>query len=150
MLGKFKAAFAKRVHDASIEEDSDEQQVALAAAMLLLEVAWVDHEIEHRELDAIRTSLNQLYAIPASQADAVIEEARIEHERSVGVHEFTRSLNEQLSIEERRQLVVCLWRLNEFDGSSFHQEENAIRKISNLLYLNHSEFIAAKLAAKST
>lgn len=148
MLSKFKSVFARRVHDETIETDSDEQQVALAAAMLLLEVAWADHEIEDRELVAIRASLTRLYDVPPAQVEAVIEEAKVEHDRSVGVHEFTRTLNEHLDLAERRQLLECLWRLNEFDGSAFHYEENAIRKIANLLYLSHSEFIAAKLAAK--
>ena len=35
--------------------------VAQAAAMLLLEVAWADHEIEAAELDAMRRTLRSLY-----------------------------------------------------------------------------------------
>ena len=148
MLERFKTAFALRVHDESIVDDTDDQQVALAAAMLLLEVAWADHDIEDRELDLIRLALKNLYDISDSQVEAVIVEAKKEHDESAGIFPFTRTLNEQLNTEERRELLEALWRLNAFDGSSFHYEENTIRKISELLYLNHSEFIAAKLAAK--
>ena len=148
MLERFKAAFARRVHDESIVDDTDDQQVALAAAMLLLEVAWADHDIEDRELDLIRSSLKQLYDISDSQVEAVIVEAKKEHDESAGIFPFTRTLNEQLNTQERCNLLESLWRLNAFDGSSFHYEENVIRKISELLYLNHSEFIATKLAAK--
>lgn len=148
MLDRFKAAFARRVKDHSIEDDSDDQQVALAAAMLLLEVAWADHEIEERELELIRNALMALYDISGSQVEAVIEEARLEHQEISSIFPFTRTLNEQLDTSERKRLLESLWRLNAFDGSAFHYEEGVIRKIAELLYLTHADFITAKLDAK--
>ena len=38
----------------------EEVSVAQAAAMLLLEVAWADHEIEAAEIDAMRRTLKSL------------------------------------------------------------------------------------------
>lgn len=148
MLERFKSAFARRVNDESIEADSDDQQVALAAAMLLLEVAWADHEIEARELALIRSSLIALYDISESQVESVVAEAKLEHQNISGIFPFTRSLNEQLSTSERKRLLESLWRLNAFDGSAFHYEESMIRRIAELLYLTHADFIAAKLGAK--
>ena len=149
MLDRFKAAFARRVKDDSIEDDSEDQQVALAAAMLLLEVAWADHEIEERELTLIRDALITLYDISESQVEAVIAEARLEHQEVSSIFPFTRALNEQLNTVERKRLLESLWRLNAFDGSAFHYEESVIRKIAELLYLTHPDFIAAKLGAKN-
>lgn len=149
MLDRFKTAFARRIKDDSIESDSDDQQVALAAAMLLLEVAWADHEIEERELALIRNSLIALYDISESQVESVITEAKLEHQEISSIFPFTRTLNEQLNTDERKRLIESLWRLNAFDGSEFHYEEGVIRKIAELLYLTHSEFIAAKLNAKN-
>ncbi len=149
MLDRFKATFARRVKDDSIESDTDDQQVALAAAMLLLEVAWADHEIEEREVKLIRNALVTLYDISDGQVEAVIAEAKLEHQEISSIFPFTRALNEQLDTPERRRLLESLWRLNAFDGSAFHYEEGVIRKISELLYLTHADFIAAKLGAKS-
>lgn len=149
MLERFKRSFARRVKEQSIEQDSDDQQVALAAAMLLLEVAWADHEIESREIDLIRSSLLSLYDISDQQVQAIVKEAELEHKDVSGIFPFTRTLNEQLDLEERRRLLEALWRLNAYDGSSFHYEESTIRKIAELLYLTHADFIRAKLAAKS-
>ena len=149
MLDRFKAAFARRVKDASIESDTDDQQIALAAAMLLLEVAWADHEIEERELALIRSSLVALYEISDKQVESVIAEAKLEHREISSIHPFTRALNEQLNTDERKRLLESLWRLNTFDGSEFHYEEGVIRKIAELLYLTHTDFITAKLGARS-
>ena len=150
MLDRFKTAFARRVKDESIEDDSDDQQVALAAAMLLLEVAWADHEIEEREIELIRTALIALYDISESQVEAVIAEAKLEHQEISSIFPFTRALNEQLDTVGRKRLLESLWRLNAFDGSAFHYEESVIRKIAELLYLTHGDFIAAKLGAKTS
>ncbi len=149
MLDRFKVAFARRVKDATIEDDTEDQQVALAAAMLLLEVAWADHEIEERELTLIRDALINLYDISDSQVEAVIAEARLEHQEISSIFRFTRALNQQLNTEERKRLLESLWRLNAFDGSAFHYEESVIRKVAELLYLTHNDFIVAKLGAKS-
>ena len=149
MLDRFKVAFARRIKDDSIEADSEDQQVALAAAMLLLEVAWADHEIEARELALIRSSLTALYDISESQVESVISEVKLEHQEISSIFPFTRTLNEQLDTTERKRLLESLWRLNAFDGSAFHYEEGVIRKISELLYLTHADFITAKLSAKS-
>ena len=148
MLERFKTAFARRVKDDSIESDTDDQHIALAAAMLLLEVAWADHEIEERELALIRSSLIALYGISESQVESVITEAKLEHQEISSIFPFTRTLNEQLSTDERKRLLENLWRLNAFDGSAFHYEEGTIRKIAELLYLTHTDFIQAKLGAK--
>ena len=148
MLERFKKTFARRINEQSIEEDTDDQQVALAAAMLLLEVAWADHEIESREIDLIRSSLSSLYDISEQQVKAIVAEAEREHKDVASIFPFTRTLNEQLDLNERRHLLESLWRLNAYDGSSFHYEESTIRKIADLLYLTHADFIRAKLAAK--
>ena len=148
MFEKLKATFAARVKQPSITEDDEQQQVALAAALLLLEVAWADHEIEDREIDLVRMSLQTLYSIDEDEVNAVVTEAKRKHEEVTSIYPFTRSLNEQLSLDEKRLLLAELWKLNAFDGSPFHYEENTIRRIAELLYLSHADFINAKLAVK--
>lgn len=148
MFERLKAIFTNGTNDELLIDTREDQQVALAAAMLLLEVAWADHEIEARELDLVRTALQSLYGVGDDHVDTVIQDARTQHESSTSILPFTRTLNEELSVEERRKLLDHLWRLNAFDGSEFHFEENVIRKVADLLYLNHSEFITAKLAAR--
>ena len=149
LFEKLKETLFRRVQDDSIADDTESQQVALAASMLLLEVAWADHEIETRELHLIRNALQSLYDISAAHVDSVIDEARVEHESSTSIFPLTRTLNEMLTLQERCKLLEHLWRLNSFDGSEFHYEESVILRISELLYLDHSQFIAAKLVAKN-
>ena len=129
-------------------ESTKHEIVPLAAAMILLEVAWADHNLEQHELDLIRNSLLALYGISSDKANAIVSHAQLEHKTNTSMYPFTRQLNESLSIEERRELLMHLWRLNAFDGSPFHYEESVIRTTAELLNLRHSEFIEAKLRAQ--
>lgn len=126
----------------------DNTIVPLAAAMVLLEVAWADHELEQKEIQFIREVLTSLYEVNEQQVEELLQRSRELRASSTGLYEFTRSLNETLDLNEKRTLLMHLWRMNSLDKSSFHYEENMIRKISDLLHLRHSEFIQAKLAAK--
>ncbi|MCY4658144.1 MAG: TerB family tellurite resistance protein [Gammaproteobacteria bacterium] len=128
-------------------EDDDTQDQVLAAAMLLIEVAWADHEIEEREVQTIRNALTDLYGIDNSEVEHVISKAQETHESSTGIYPFTTLLNEHLEHHEKRNLLEHLWRMNTFD-SEFHYEEYMIRRIADLLYCTHEEFIVAKLSAK--
>lgn len=126
----------------------EEVSVAQAAAMLLLEVAWADHEIEAAEIDAMRRTLKSLYRMDNAAIEALIRQARSDHEASTGLFPFTRTLNDALSAEEKTALLTELWRMTRFSGAQHHYEEHVIRRIADLLYLGHDDFIAAKLRAR--
>ena len=112
--------------------------------MLLLEVAWADHELEDQELEQVKVALESMYEIDQDTVSEIIDRARTDHEKSTGVFPFTRLLNERLDRSERKALLVHLWKVANFEGDKEHYEEHVIRKITDLLYLNHSDFIAAK------
>ncbi len=146
MFERLKGVFA-REQNSNVETESS--TVPLAAAMLLLEVAWADHELEDRELEQVKVALESMYDIDQDQGSEIVDRARADHEKSTGVFPFTRLLNERLDRSERKALLVHLWRVANFEGDKEHYEEHVIRKITDLLYLDHSDFIAAKREVQS-
>ena len=52
-----------------------------------------------------------------------------------------------MSLADRRTLIEQLWGIVYADGVIDKYEEAAIRKVSELLYVPHSAFVKAKLAA---
>lgn len=151
LLDRIRELFSSAAKDArnDLSVSDDEEIVPLAAALVLLEVAWADHTLEEKELDLIRNSLMALYGVEKDKANALVERAQTERSRTTSMYPFTKQLNDHLDISERKNLLVHLWRMNYFDGSPFHYEEGVIRKTAELLHLRHSEFIQAKLEAKS-
>ena len=146
MLKQIKEFFSA---DDQTDTNDDAHDEVLAAAMLLLEVAWADHELEERELATIRSALTDLYQISEDEIDTVIEKAQEAHDASVGIYPFTSLLNEHLAHDAKQRLLEHLWRMNTFEGAEFHYEEYMIRRIADLLYCTHEEFIAAKLNVKN-
>ncbi len=130
-------------------EDTDSENLqALAAAALLLEVAWADHDIAEDELALIERQLAQQFRLSPQEVAELVEESRQAHEESVGLYGYTRTINEQWSEPQKFELVTALWRLALADAGLHRYEEHTIRKIAELLYLSHSRFIEAKLKAR--
>jgi uncharacterized tellurite resistance protein B-like protein len=129
-------------------EPDPAQLVSLAAAALLLEVAWADHDVSDRELELIAAELTRKFGLGAAEVAELIEESRRDHAESVGVHQYTRVINAAWDESRRFELVLALWRLAFANDELHRYEEHTIRKIADLLYLSHERFIAAKLSAR--
>ncbi len=122
---------------------------AFAAAMLLFEVAWADHDMADEEIQSIKRSLHKLFDLSAENTDWIVNDARAKHEESVGLYEYTRTINEELNADEKYALIVALWQLANSDQQLEALEEHSIRRISELLYVPHAKFISAKQAARN-
>ncbi len=129
-------------------ETDDTPLVPVAAAALLIEVAWADHDISDEELAAIRGALMSQFGLSEPAATEIVEQSRAEHDESVGVYEFTRALVDAFDEGRRFELVTDLWRIAYSDAGLDHFEEHSIRKISELLYVSHARFIEAKRIAR--
>ena len=126
----------------------DEHAGAIAAAMLLLEVAWADQQISAEELERVRAALIQIFDVSADDASTLASQARAAHAASISMYPFTKVANESLSADAKKALLVNCWRLASVDAVVDEHEEHTIRRIADLLYLSHDDFIAAKLEAR--
>lgn len=127
---------------------SDPRLVPLAAATLLIEVAWADHDISEVELGVVRSALTSQFDLDDSEIEEILRESRSAHDESVGLYAFTRTLVEAWDESRRFELLVQLWRLALTDANLDRFEEHTIRKIAELLYVSHARFIEAKQRAR--
>ena len=132
------------------EAASEELSLPLAAASLLFEVAWADHNVSATEEAALQRALAKLFALSDADSQEVLVASRKLHRDSVGVHPYTRLLNESLAAAEKFELLVQLWKLAMVDDGLSHLEEHRIRAIAELLYIEHADFIAAKQQARGS
>jgi len=114
-------------------------------AVLLVEIARSDHEIDAAELDTIRAALAAASTLAPGEIDALVEEARAEADATLSLHAHVGRLNETLDKGGKIALVEQMWRVALADGDIDGYEDYTIRKLSDLLYLKHRDFMQAKL-----
>lgn len=119
----------------------------LAAAVLLLEVARADLADSDAELASLREGLAQDFGLEPSAIDALVREAGAHADRAVSLYEFVKAVNRERTPEQKRALLRRLWDVAFADGRLDPHEEALVRKLTDLLHLEHGDFIATKLAA---
>lgn len=144
LISKLKTLFTK---DGGGAQTQEARALELACAALLFEVARADFALEEVEQQAVRALLMTEFALTPEEITTVTEEASEQVDAATCLFEFTRTLNDLASIEQKRALLAMMWRVAMADNELSRYEEHLIRKVADLLYVPHSDFIAAKQQA---
>ncbi len=121
----------------------------LAMIALLLEIGRADHEVAAVEEQRILATATRVFGLDEPTAAALVARAAQRVETSISLDEFTGVLNQECSLADKRRCLVALWQVALADGRLDRFEEFYLRKICDLLYLSHQDFIQAKLAASA-
>jgi uncharacterized tellurite resistance protein B-like protein len=128
---------------------STQNSTALLASVILLGAAQADFEGTAEELDHVVQTISTTYDLSSEEVEELLEFARKARREAPDLQYFTHQINNRMSREEKRELVEDVWRIIYADGVVDKYEEHFVRKISNLLWLDHRDFIDAKLKAKA-
>lgn len=140
MLARIKALFLEDTDTA----ERDAHDIDLAAAALLVEVARADHEQSAEEEAAMGELLATSLRLSPEEVRAVLGRAGDAVEDATSLFEFTRLVNDHYSIDEKRHLVRSMWQVALADRDLDKYEEHIIRRVAELIYLPHAEFIQTK------
>lgn len=143
MLNSIKSFF--ETHFQIIETtDTTEHQLKLASAALLIEMMQQDGEIHEQEKQAVKTVLAQKFKLTKDELNELYELAEQEAHQATDFHQFTRLIAEHYSLPEKIKLVELLWQVAYADGHLDKYEEHMVRRIADLIYVSHSDFMQAK------
>ena len=148
MFDSIRKLFAAQLADVAGGTASAEHGYKLATAALLLEVTRADHEVSSAETAAVRNALSRAFKLSEAELSELIKLAEAEHDAAVCLYSFTRTINESLDERQKSRIVELLWMVAYADGELDSHEEHLIRKVTDLLYVSHAQFIAAKLRAE--
>lgn len=143
--------FFKELFESSGEANAEvnaDDNLHLAAAALLIEIAVSDEHFCEDELSALEKILNGKMGISQPKLDSIIEQAKADQGDATSIHQFTSLLNQNYNPIQKRDLVQYMWQIAYADGNLDKYEEYMIRKIADLVHLSHSDFILAKTRAK--
>lgn len=144
MLHKLKTLLRQVMSDGSDSDNYSAEDMNLAMAALLCEVANADHSIRHQEYDAKVHLLEKLLDLDTQQVAKLVEKAQQKAKKSVSLYDFTSQLR-SLEFEVRFELIKAMWVVAFADDHLDPLEESVIRQVAELLYVDHAEFIRAKL-----
>jgi len=125
---------------------ADVPSLTLAVCVLLLEIARADEEFLSEEEQHVIRTMKVRFSLSDEEADELIERATQVREESLDLWKFTNRVNEALDQEQKRKVLEEVWRVIYADGSLDSHEDYLVHKLANLLNLQHSELIEAKLA----
>jgi len=150
MLKSIKNFFASNFDSQEVEDTPKFQKVELAYAALLVEVINSDYKIDKRESKKLLEILNDKLDSNYEDLHEIIELAKLESDEATSLYEFTRLINDEYNYQEKVELIRNMWNIAFSDEELDKYEEYLIRKISDLIYVSHSDFIQSKLKAKNT
>ena len=121
------------------------RRAQIAAAVLLVEVARSDRNFSAVERETVRASVQRKFSLSPEEAQRLLELAELESRDAHDIYQFTSQIDASFSVEQKVKLIEELWRAAYSDAVLHEHEEHLIRRVTDLLHLSHSQFIAAKL-----
>lgn len=144
MLNKLLAFFQQE------EQKTEDHKPELAAAALLVEIMNADNDLSEVESDSIKSILFDTLFITAEVAEELLATAKKQVNEATDLFQFTEVINANYSAAEKINLIESLWKVAYSDKQLDKYEEHMIRRIADLLYVSHGDFIKTKNRIKAT
>ncbi|MEM8940662.1 MAG: TerB family tellurite resistance protein [Pseudomonadota bacterium] len=145
MIGALKRIFSEQCN---AEDRSSDDSRRLAAAALLVEVARADFEQGAEEDASMATLLRDNLDLSEEQVNELLEQAGSAVDQATSLYEFTRAINDYYEPGDKVKLISDLWRVAYADSSLDKYEEHIIRRVADLIYVPHEDFIRTKLEVR--
>ncbi len=146
MLRQLKTFFDKHFNNDEISAEEQQKQLNIAVAALLVEAVLIDNQTESSELERLKNILKTTYQIEQAEIEELISISEQELESSTDYYQFTQLINQHFERTEKLTILKQLWQIAVADGNVDVHEEHYIRKIADLLFIPHSDYIKIKLS----
>jgi uncharacterized tellurite resistance protein B-like protein len=125
-----------------------EHTLQLATAVLLIEVMKSDADEAPQEQAAILKILKERFALSDAEVTQLTELGHRTAKSANDFQQFTSRINRELNPSEKIRIIEYMWQVAYADGVISAHENHLMRKIADLLYIPHSDYITAKMSAK--
>ena len=115
-------------------EKPNSNDESINIACLLIHAAKIDENYTSEEKEIIKKTVKKLYP-ELNNLDDVVSKAEQKENDSNHIQEFTQDVK-SLSVENKTIIVETLWKIILSDGKSDIYENNLMRRLAGLLYLD--------------
>ena len=147
MLNAIKNFFEKNI---SPEANGDlDHELKLATAALLIEMMYQDDQVHEKEMDAAKEALMEKFGLTEDECHALFSLAEAEVKEAVDYHQFTSLIAREFTHAQKIKVVELLWSVAYADSHLDSMEEHMVRKIADLIYVSHKDFMKTKHKVQS-
>ena len=129
-----------------VQPRNQHDPLPLATAAVLLDVAYADGTFSPAEDGDVAGFLAQRFQLDPGDARELLEAAEEIRRKTVDHFALTHYIRKNTPLEERIGIVKVMWRLALADGKLHEYEGYLVRKLADLLGLEHRVMIDAKSA----
>ena len=123
--------------------------MSLISGALMVEVMAADHDFNSEEELKLKEILLNRFEIPESEIKKISEQMKKRADDATSLYEYTSLINENFNREEKLDLIRNLWAIAFADKILDRYEDSVIRRVCELTYVSHSDFIKTKLEMKN-
>jgi len=125
-------------------DSGGEDTLELAVAALMVEMARADFSEDQSEENEIKQLLESHFELTEQESADLLGRARTAVDDSVSLYDFTRTLHDVLDEQEKRKVILMLWKIALADNSLDKYEDYLIGKLAELLYVPRGDVIRLK------
>lgn len=151
MIASIKEFFQQFIEPGTRQTEADRgKALQIATAALLLEMMRMDEHIAVEERHSIIATLRQQFNLDSEQLTTLLDLAEQEARQATGYYQFTSLINKTCTADQKIRIIENLWQVAMADAHLDAHELHLMRKIADLLYVGHADFVAAKQRARQT
>ena len=141
LLKKLIPAFKDSTTD---EITSDVDQLQLATCILLIEVSKSDDNFDIEEQKKIKTLVQKKFQIAQDKIESLFAHSDERHNSMTSLFDWTDIINKECSYDQKCIIIGFMWDIAYIDGKIDKYEDFTIRKVADLIYVKHKDFISLK------
>jgi len=144
MLKKIQLFFETHFSLEETTTETIEHQLNLAAAALLVEMSFQDEKVNEHEVKAVKQAMVEQLGLSESEINELYLLAEEEKHLATDYHQFTSLIAQHYTQAQKIGLIEALWQVAFADNVLDKHEEHMVRRISDLIYVSHKDFLQAK------
>lgn len=148
MLNSIKEFFTQFIVPEANAQQIGGAALPLATAALLIEMMRMDDEITSVERTAISQTLQTEFGLTGEQIETLLQLAEQEARDANDYYQFTSLINKSCDHAQKVRIIENLWHVAMIDGHLDAHELHLMRKLADLLYIGHADYVAAKTRAR--
>ncbi|MDH3325255.1 MAG: TerB family tellurite resistance protein [Gammaproteobacteria bacterium] len=149
MLNAIKAFFEENILSSDKSEEGKQHALRLATTALLIEMMRMDDHFHDAEQKMLIVQIKACFKLTDTETEELVGLASAELQNSTDYYQFTSLINQHFEYNDKLPIIEALWEIAYADDALDIDEEYLVRKVSELLYVSHADFIAAKLRVKN-